>query len=725
MPRTILNVTVVLLLAVPFAHAAEPAGELLLEIDGSGLTQKTAEFIGTYGALSAYAPDADSTLKSIVESQCGDAPSEYIWALRVANKKPDLTYESVLEKGELLDLPPCPPRTTGSLVARVVKDGDRIWDYYTEFGKDKLAFGAGAETIAKIDSPFQSTFPTSPRASDPELETALTGIGLQVKSFNELVKTLPLQTPYKIDVMSDSEITYSDVIKAINPRITSLDKIAKDQVIIVPESTKQEYSLPLARAEDGEQLASLGPEGLSAMTGTEISQASRSDGFVFFNAVTSTSCTRLPDVDPQYNNVVQGILEENWQKAGPDNRVHPNIAIVDSGIYDPEELPGSPQIVKPIDPTSSVIYRSRGPSDFEPFPLMKDRMHGTNVAVLALGGAQLAGIAQQIGYKFALHPFKAFLQGKAPVLTADNKVIIKDNQVQYTVYWQPDRDSIMNAIVYSDDHIVNLSFGRDQKFVEMANEESSLSSTLFVVASGNAGSPLDDDPLYPGRNGGLTSPNVLTVASVDGDGKLSSFSNWSSTYVDIAAPGCRVPSLSFSPEIKKFFDEKVSGTSFSAPQVTWTAAAIRSVRPFDKAAALKIRLLAGADVVPALTDKIVEGRVLNIVKALSLWEDVIEVKSADGTRKIFRGKLTDTKSAGTFCSGPDIADGRTILKVVQHFDGRNTVPDQNRIYVEDASGVIRGKNCAAKDFALHVLNSDNTTSEIPGSQVIDVTYSWQ
>lgn len=280
-PRTILNVTVVLLLAVPFAHAAEPAGELLLEIDGSGLTQKTAEFIGTYGALSAYAPDADSTLKSIVESQCGDAPSEYIWALRVANKKPDLTYESVLEKGELLDLPPCPPRTTGSLVARVVKDGDRIWDYYTEFGKDKLAFGAGAETIAKIDSPFQSTFPTSPRASDPELETALTGIGLQVKSFNELVKTLPLQTPYKIDVMSDSEITYSDVIKAINPRITSLDKIAKDQVIIVPESTKQEYSLPLARAEDGEQLASLGPEGLSAMTGTEISQASRSDGFVF------------------------------------------------------------------------------------------------------------------------------------------------------------------------------------------------------------------------------------------------------------------------------------------------------------------------------------------------------------------------------------------------------------------------------------------------------------
>ena len=149
------------------------------------------------------------------------------------------------------------------------------------------------------------------------------------------------------------------------------------------------------------------------------------------------------------------------------------------------------------------------------------------------------------------------------------------------------------------------------------------------------------------------------------------------------------------------------------------------MRPFDKAAALKIRLLAGADIVPALTDKIVEGRVLNIVKALSLWQDVIEVKSPDGAHKILRGKLTDTKSTDTFCSGSDVTGGRPILKVVQHFDGRNTVADQNRIYVEDASGVIRGKNCPAKDFALHVLNADNTTSEIPSSEVIDVTYSWQ
>ena len=65
---------------------------------------------------------------------------------------------------------------------------------------------------------------------------------------------------------------------------------------------------------------------------------------------------------------------------------------------------------------------------------------------------------------------------------------------------------------------------------------------LFVAAAGNDGA--DNDLAYAPGSTQTTSlpaswdlPNIVSVAAVDNDGDLASFSNYGATTVDIAAPG--------------------------------------------------------------------------------------------------------------------------------------------------------------------------------------------
>jgi subtilisin family serine protease len=60
------------------------------------------------------------------------------------------------------------------------------------------------------------------------------------------------------------------------------------------------------------------------------------------------------------------------------------------------------------------------------------------------------------------------------------------------------------------------------------------SGSLFVAAAGNNGSNNDDYRFYPAS---YDLPNILSVAAVNNQGKLASFSNYGATSVDIAAPG--------------------------------------------------------------------------------------------------------------------------------------------------------------------------------------------
>ncbi len=96
---------------------------------------------------------------------------------------------------------------------------------------------------------------------------------------------------------------------------------------------------------------------------------------------------------------------------------------------------------------------------------------------------------------------------------------------------------------------------------------------LFVIAAGNQSSNNDGDlpaPAYLSR----FFPNVITVASVNAQGKPSSFSNYGVRSVQIAAVGEKVNST-----ILGALHAKMNGTSMAAPAVAGAAAEIRADYP--------------------------------------------------------------------------------------------------------------------------------------------------
>lgn len=134
---------------------------------------------------------------------------------------------------------------------------------------------------------------------------------------------------------------------------------------------------------------------------------------------------------------------------------------------------------------------------------------------------------------------------------------------------------------------------------------------LFVAAAGNAGADIDTTPSYPAA---YTSWNLISVAAIDKNGALASWSNYGATRVDIGAPGVGVVST-----LPKAAKGKItsgygsySGTSMATPHVTGAAALYASTHPLATAADIKNAILGAAVATPSLAGKVVTGGRLNV-----------------------------------------------------------------------------------------------------------------
>ncbi|MFA9464281.1 MAG: S8 family serine peptidase [Velocimicrobium sp.] len=183
---------------------------------------------------------------------------------------------------------------------------------------------------------------------------------------------------------------------------------------------------------------------------------------------------------------------------------------------------------------------------------------------------------------------------------------------------------IIRAIDYAQDNgatICNLSLGTEaySKTLYQAMQNSSM---LFVCAAGNGdettneqGYDITNTPVYPAS---FDLNNIISVANVNSTGRLDNSSCYSSTDVDIAAPGTLIASC--------YVDEKHSetglyvestGTSMAAPFVTATAAMISSYYGDVSISNIKQMILGGSKKVDALASKVAKGAYLDVYGAMT------------------------------------------------------------------------------------------------------------
>lgn len=141
-----------------------------------------------------------------------------------------------------------------------------------------------------------------------------------------------------------------------------------------------------------------------------------------------------------------------------------------------------------------------------------------------------------------------------------------------------------------------------------AIEDANSWNILFVAAAGNDGLDSDYYPHYPSS---YDSSNILAVASTDSGDKLSYFSNYGSTSVDIGAPGSSI--LSTTPD--NTYSTK-SGTSMATPHVSGAAALLLSVNDTLEVWELKDYLMNYGDHISALAGKSASGNRLNVYASL-------------------------------------------------------------------------------------------------------------
>jgi subtilisin family serine protease len=132
---------------------------------------------------------------------------------------------------------------------------------------------------------------------------------------------------------------------------------------------------------------------------------------------------------------------------------------------------------------------------------------------------------------------------------------------------------------------------------------------LFIAAAGNDSSDNDLSSNFPSNysHAKYKLDNVISVAAVDSDGKLASFSNYGKSTVDLAAPGAGILSTIRSSDWRS-----LSGTSMATPHVAGAAALIWSRDESKDWREIKKLLLDNVMKSPALEGKVASGGRLDI-----------------------------------------------------------------------------------------------------------------
>ncbi|MCX6869606.1 MAG: S8 family peptidase [Verrucomicrobia bacterium] len=144
-----------------------------------------------------------------------------------------------------------------------------------------------------------------------------------------------------------------------------------------------------------------------------------------------------------------------------------------------------------------------------------------------------------------------------------------------------------------------------------AIERANVANILFVAAAGNNSNNNDASASYPAS---YSNANVISVAAIDKNGGLASFSNYGATSVDLGAPGVGIWSTVPVSQKGKIVPSYASynGTSMATPHVTGACALYKSINPSATAAQIKEAILKSVTFTDSLNGRTLTWGRLNV-----------------------------------------------------------------------------------------------------------------
>ncbi len=282
--------------------------------------------------------------------------------------------------------------------------------------------------------------------------------------------------------------------------------------------------------------------------------------------------------------------------------------------------------------------------------------HGANVVSAALGGAYFDRFLKLMNDPIKIRPINIF-------------------QTKYGTLDEKHLANIMEVGTNSN-AVINLSISYDKELKGLREVLKSKRNALFVAAAGNRPGQVNNE--HPAALGGQF-PNLIIVGSLKANGKPEDRqSTWSESNVELSAPGCRVPVHEDGEASKVVFR---SGSSLAAPLVSFAAAILNKYNigsPED----VKVRLLTSADFDPALENRVKRKLKLNIVRAVAISHDVIELNAP--TAKPIYGRITKGDLMLLLCEG-NLSMGRNK----KNTDGKKN--NSNSLLSLDIADVEGGK----------------------------------
>lgn len=223
--------------------------------------------------------------------------------------------------------------------------------------------------------------------------------------------------------------------------------------------------------------------------------------------------------------------------------------------------------------------------------------------------------------------------------------------------------------------ILNCSWGSSgsSEAIREALERAGENGVICVAAAGNSGVDTDQYPHYPS---GYDLDNIISVAAIDRNGRLASWSNYGRTTVDVAAPGVEIlSSVADSDSSYSYY----SGTSMATPHVVGIAALMLANDPQLTAAQLKSGILNTSVLLDNLEGLCVTGGLANANNALQGGGDgelEVELTASEtpligGQSVLFFARVTDVDPI------TDAVVSGTIMEASLSFSDDGTNGDVN------------------------------------------------